>query len=166
MLSKAKLQRQRVIFPITIKACRTSKEITYLLLHQTMRHPHKVLVSTPSKWSQQPPKNGSQHNQNGSQHFFGVSTSPKNGSQHFFVLNMCTMVLNTTPKKEVQKKSLIEKMSKKKKSTGVTYRTPTLNKMLVRFTGRSTVTCVMWCCPQHDNTMTMLTLNTRTLRGT
>ena len=37
-----------------------------------------------------------------------------------------------------------------------------LNKMSLRFTGRSTVSCVMWYCPQHDNTMTMLTLNTRT----
>ena len=28
----------------------------------------------------------------------------------------------------------------------------------------STVACVMWLCPQHNNTMTMLTLNTRTRR--
>ena len=34
--------------------------------------------------------------------------------------------------------------------------------MLAQFTGRSSPSCVLWCCPQHDNTMTTLTLNTRT----
>ena len=38
----------------------------------------------------------------------------------------------------------------------------TLNTMFDQFTGRLSPSCVMWCCPQRHNTMTMLTLNTRT----
>ena len=52
--------------------------------------------------------------------------------------------------------------NEQKKSTGVAYTTKTLNKMLAQFTGRSTVPRVLWRCPQHENTMTLLTLNTIT----
>ena len=89
VLSKAKLKKQRNFFSNTIKACRKSKGITYLLLLLTtsLRCAHKVPVSTPSKWvSTHPkwvstPKNGSQHSQ------MGLNTQ-KMG------LNMCKMGLN------------------------------------------------------------------------
>ena len=56
---------------------------------------------------------------------------------------------------------------KQTKTTGLAYwrkeRQP-LNTMLGCFTHPSTVACAMWRCPQHNNTMTILTLNTRARR--
>ena len=108
---------------------------------------HKKWVSTPSNWV--------------STLFGRVSTPPK------WVSSCAKWV--STPQKWSQHlwrihKSLYILIFRKKINTCTRYRKKKLSTpcFFFFFTGRPTVSCVMWCCPQHDNTMTMLTLNTRT----
>ena len=132
-------------------------------------------VSTCIKWV------SSQHAQNGSQHSSQQMevlrptlevlrpktkcSDPFWGSQH---LHKQVFETQTKSSQHLELKEnhstllfFIDKISKNKKHD-LRVQNRSINKMLLRFTGPSTGACVMWRCPQHDNTMTMLTLNTRT----
>ena len=86
---------------------------------------------------------------------FGVSTPPQTG------IETQNKGLSTpVPKRKISQHACAHRENEHK--TGVAYAKKTINEMLAQFTGRSTVSCALWRCLQHDSTMTLLTLNTRT----